>query len=59
MVEFLHVRRWEKRNRTNFYWVMLQCVYNLIVLKHFDTQTLDIVQNLCKYLVILTHRDLM
>ena len=23
MVEFLRVRRWEKKNRTNIYWVML------------------------------------
>ena len=30
---------------------------NLRVLKHCDTQRLDIVQNLCEYLVILTHKD--
>ena len=27
MVEFLLVRRWEKQNRSNFYWVMvLECM---------------------------------
>ena len=30
---------------------------NLRVLIHCDTQRLDIVQNLCEYLVILTHKD--
>ena len=35
MVGFLHVRRWEKRNRTDFYWRVV--VYNMGVLKHFGT----------------------
>ena len=51
MVEFLHVRRWENGNKTNFYWAMLlvaSVVYNMEVLEHFVTknykQRLDIVQ---------------
>ena len=54
MVEFLHARRWEKRNRIDFYWVMLLVytfseyfsVWNLLwISSHFDTW------NLCEYLV--------
>ena len=41
MMEFLHVRRWEKRNRTDFYWVILLAGIqfdNLKVLKQFVTE---------------------
>ena len=47
MVEFLHVERWEKWNRTNLYWgVVKECVgsiqycgiktFCVEVLKHFE-----------------------
>ena len=52
MVDILCARRWEKRNRTDFYRVILitsnLMVYNLMVLETFDTW------NLCEYQVILT-----
>ena len=47
MVEFLHVRKWEKGNRTNFYWVML-LMYT--ILEYLDILTLE---TFCEYLVIL------
>ena len=37
-VELGHVRRWEKRNRSNFYWRFIKCasvVYNCGVSKYF------------------------
>ena len=47
MVEFLHVRKWEKGNRTNFYWIML-LMYT--ILEYLDILTLE---TFCEYLVIL------
>ena len=37
MVEFLYVRGWEKRNRTNFYWVMLLVLVSGIQNQSFGT----------------------
>ena len=60
MGELLLIRRWEKINKTNFYWIMLlmHTVWeylnilpldivqkSLWISTHFDTQRLDIVQN--------------
>ena len=42
MVVFLHVGRWEKGNRTNFYWLMILMLISSI--KNLATQRLDIVQ---------------
>ena len=48
MVEFLHVRRWEKIIRTDFYWVKLLMYtiwkYWIILLKRL------LAKNLCEYL---------
>ena len=41
MFEFLDARKWEEKNRTNFYWVMLlytSVAYNMEVLEHFQTK---------------------
>ena len=53
MVEFLHVRRWEKRNRANFYWVML-LLYTIWKYWNILPERLDIVK---KYLWISSHFD--
>ena len=63
MVKFLNVRRWKKRNRTNFYRVILLIHMNSIeVLKNFDTvnytQRLDIVQKSYEGLVILPQKTI-
>ena len=63
MVKFLNVRRWKKRNRTNFYRVILLIHINSIeVLKNFDTvnytQRLDIVQKSYEGLVILPQKTI-
>ena len=60
MLETLHVRRWEKRDRTTFYWVMLLvCIsmktwYSSKSFWYFEIKNyewgLDIVQNLCELL---------
>ena len=43
MVEFLHFRRWKKRNRSNFYWVML-LMYT--IWEYCTNSALDIVWNM-------------
>ena len=48
MVEFFHIKRWEKSNRTNFYWVML---LRYTAWEHWNILSLEI---FCKYVVILT-----
>ena len=63
MVKFLNVRRWKKRNRTNFYRVILLIHINSIeVLKNFDTvnytQRLDIVPKSYEGLVILPQKTI-
>ena len=63
MVKFLNVRRWKKRNRTNFYRVILLIHINSIeVLKNFGTvsytQRLDIVQKSYERLVILPQKTI-
>ena len=63
MVKFLNVRRWKKRNRTNFYRVILLIHINSIeVLKNFDTvnytQRVDIVQKSYEGLVILPQKTI-
>ena len=63
MLKFLNVRRWKKRNRTNFYRVILLIHINSIeVLKNFDTvnytQRLDIVQKSYEGLVILPQKTI-
>ena len=63
MMKFLNVRRWKKRNRTNFYRVILLIHINSIeVLKNFDTvnytQRLDIVQKSYEGLVILPQKTI-
>ena len=35
------VRRWEKRNRSNFYWEMLLMRVSMGALGHFEIQRLD------------------
>ena len=35
------VRRWEKRNRSNFYWEKLLMRVSMGVLGHFEIQRLD------------------
>ena len=52
MAEFLPIRKWGKKNRTDYYWVMLW--FASVVLKHFATQRFDIVQ---KSLWISCHYD--
>ena len=37
MVEFLHVRRWKKRNRTEFYWVVEQVCVGSIQYRGIET----------------------
>ena len=51
MVEFLHGRRWEKRNRNDFDWVML-LIYT--IWKYWDilSQRLYIVQKLLRHFPI-------
>ena len=63
MLKFLNVRRWKKRNRTNFYRVILLIHINSIeVLKNFGTvsytQRLDIVQKSYERLVILPQKTI-
>ena len=57
MVGFLHARRWEKRNRTNFYRaILLMCINNIEVLKHFATKNyawkLDIISGFHAYFFV-------
>ena len=53
MVEFLRVRRWEKRNRINFYWVMPLMYtiwkYRDIFVSKSYAWRLDIVQNVLRH----------
>ena len=63
MLKFFNVRRWKKRNRTNFYRVILLIHINSIeVLKNFGTvsytQRLDIVQKSYERLVILPQKTI-
>ena len=50
MVEFLRDRRWDKRNRTNFYWVMLLVCINTIQFRSMLSLRRD------EYLVILAQK---
>ena len=60
MVQFVCVKKWEKRNRFNFYWGFVKpwvsVVYNMGILKHFGSWVIETfcVQNLYRFWTILS-----